>query len=194
MVAHAMTISAHESHPDTLTEPAVFSVRKAVTSTGIAVNPNSLLYHVRDLVFDRIAPLTRKFHEQGLTFKKQMVHPEVQNVCRTYEKKLKRVFQQYAQRNRNANFKGKLLDLNDFEMLLKDKHLIDALFPHGKLKQIFTFVQQDPDSSHFGGTEGEAELMYGEFLEALAAIAVYRNANPYLPFAKKLETFLEETF
>ncbi|KAG7386706.1 hypothetical protein PHYPSEUDO_015386 [Phytophthora pseudosyringae] len=158
----------------------------------------SLLACVVDLVVDKVVPLTKKFQEQGLTFKKQMIHPDVQHVCKAQEKKLKRIFSSYSQRNKNPQSRGKLLDLSDFESLLKDRRLIDALFPHGKIKQLFAFVQQDGEvggtASTINGYDADSEFVFSEFVEALSAIAVYRNANPYLPFAKKLETFFEEYF
>ncbi|KAG6602777.1 uncharacterized protein IUM83_06913 [Phytophthora cinnamomi] len=157
----------------------------------------SLLNCVVDLVVDKVVPLTKKFQEQGLTFKKQMIHPDVQYVCKAQEKKLKRIFKTYSQRNKNPQSRGKLLDLSDFESLLKDRRLIDALFPHGKIKQLVAFVQQDGDvntASGINGYDADSEFVFSEFVEALSAIAVYRNANPYLPFSKKLETFFEEYF
>ncbi|KAL4106025.1 hypothetical protein PRIC1_004079 [Phytophthora ramorum] len=158
----------------------------------------SLLLCVLDLVVDKVVPLTKKFQEQGLTFKKQMIHPDVQHVCKTQEKKLKRIFSTYSQRNKNPQSRGKLLDLSDFEGLLKDRRLIDALFPHGKIKQLVSFVQQDGEignaASSINGYDADSEFVFAEFVEALSAIAVYRNANPYLPFAKKLETFFDEYF
>eukprot|EP00644_Phytophthora_capsici_P009702 jgi/Phyca11/18330/fgenesh1_pg.PHYCAscaffold_35_\ len=88
--------------------------------------------------------------------------------------------------------------LFDFESMLKDRRLIDALFPHGKIKQLVAFVQQDGEignaASSINGYDADSEFVFSEFVEALSAIAVYRNANPYLPFAKKLETFFEEYF
>jgi len=63
---------------------------------------------------------------------------------------------------------------------------------------LVAFVQQDGEiattATSINGYEAECEFVYSEFVEALAAIAVYRNANPYLPFAKKLETFFDENF
>ncbi|CEG36393.1 uncharacterized protein PHALS_02493 [Plasmopara halstedii] len=50
----------------------------------------TLLSCVLDLVVEKVIPLTRKSQEQGLTFKKQMIYPDVQHVCKAQEKKLKR--------------------------------------------------------------------------------------------------------
>uniref|UniRef100_K3WMP1 Calponin-homology (CH) domain-containing protein n=1 Tax=Globisporangium ultimum (strain ATCC 200006 / CBS 805.95 / DAOM BR144) TaxID=431595 RepID=K3WMP1_GLOUD len=165
--------------------------------TSAAVPGLSLLAFVTELVVDKVVPLTKKFQEQGLTFKKQMIHPDVQHVCKAQEKKLKRIFTVYSQKNKNPGSRGKLMDLSDFEGLLKDRRLVDALFPYGRIKQLVSFVQQDGDMSGAAGINGydtESEFVFSEFVEALAAIAVYRNANPYLPLAKKLETFFDENF
>lgn len=161
-----------------------------------AVPGLNLLTFVTELVVEKVVPLTKKFQEQGLTFKKQMIHPDVQHVCKAQEKKLKRIFTVYSQKNKNSGSRGKLMDLGDFEGLLKDRRLVDALFPYGRIKQLVSFVQQDGDMGigGGGGYDGESEFVFSEFVEALAAIAVYRNANPYLPLAKKLETFFEENF
>lgn len=155
----------------------------------------NLLSFVTELVVERIVPLTKKFQEQGLTFKKQMIHPDVQHVCKAQEKKLKRIFTVYSQKNRNPASRGKLMDVSDFEGLLKDRRLVDALFPFGRIKQLVAFVQQDGDlGGAISGYDADSEFVFSEFVEALAAIAVYRNANPYLPLAKKLEAFFDENF
>ncbi|KAF1321070.1 hypothetical protein FI667_g12113, partial [Globisporangium splendens] len=165
--------------------------------TSAAVPGLSLLAFVTELVVDKVVPLTKKFQEQGLTFKKQMIHLDLQHVCKAQEKKLKRIFTAYSQKNKNPGSRGKLMDLNDFEGLLKDRRLVDALFPYGRIKQLVSFVQQDGDIGGAAGINGydtESEFVFSEFVEALAAIAVYWNANPYLPLAKNLETFFDENF
>ncbi|TMW62682.1 hypothetical protein Poli38472_005300 [Pythium oligandrum] len=176
-------------------DPGGFVNPLVAGTLGVGIGA-TLLLHVIELVVDKIVPLTKKSQEQGLMFKKQMVHPDVQYVCKTQEKKLKRVFVAYSQKNKNPNSRGKLMDLNDFETLLKDRRLVDALFPYGKVKQLVSFVQQDGDLSAMGGGgyDSDTEFVFTEFLEALAAIAVFRNANPYLPLAKKLEMFFDEYF
>lgn len=184
---------------EALTRVAFHNLQRRKDSSAVSASESTSLFAcVTELVIERVVPLTKKFQEQGLAFKKQMIHPEVQNVCKAQEKKLKRVFGIYSQRNKNPNSRGKLMDLVDFESLLKDRRLIDALFPHGRIKQLVAFVQQDGEiattSSSINGYEAECEFVYSEFIEALAAISIYRNANPYLPFAKKLETFFDENF
>ncbi|RLN96600.1 hypothetical protein BBJ28_00000146 [Nothophytophthora sp. Chile5] len=196
----ALTRVAHHNYLKQRDSAGQVANLMAISGNGSLVNAagSSFLSCVVDLVVDKVVPLTKKFQEQGLTFKKQMIHPDVQHVCKAQEKKLKRVFNTYSQKNKNPQSRGKLLDLSDFEGLLKDRRLIDALFPHGKIKQLVAFVQQDGEigntASSINGYDAESEFVFSEFVEALSAIAVYRNANPYLPFAKKLETFFEEYF
>ena len=42
-------------------------------------------------------------------------------------------------------------------------------------------------------TTADEEMVYMEYLEALAAVACYKNLNPYVTLEKKLESFLVET-
>lgn len=39
----------------------------------------------------------------------------------------------------------------------------------------------------------EDEMSYLEFLEALSAVASYKNANPYRPFSQRLQQFLHNS-
>lgn len=175
--------------------PGGVETRRNDAAAAAVVPGITLLAFVTELVVERVVPLTKKFQEQGLTFKKQMIHPDVQHVCKAQEKKLKRIFTVYSQKNKNPSSRGKLMDVSDFEGLLKDRRLVDALFPYGRIKQLMSFVQQDGDTGgSISGYDAESEFVFSEFVEALAAIAVYRNANPYLPLAKKLEAFFDENF
>ncbi|EGB01983.1 hypothetical protein AURANDRAFT_69307 [Aureococcus anophagefferens] len=64
-------------------------------------------------------------------------------------------------------------------------------FPAGSARKVFQDVQLGEDSA--GSTEvggGGESMIYPEFLEALGAIAVYKNTNPYISLQDKLETFL----
>ena len=41
------------------------------------------------------------------------------------------------------------------------------------------------------GREDESELTYQEFLEGLAAIAIFRDPDPYVPLGTKVQRFVE---
>ena len=43
-----------------------------------------------------------------------------------------------------------------------------------------------------GAESDREELLYGEFVESVAAVAAYRKVNPYIPFYQRLEKFLAD--
>ena len=43
-----------------------------------------------------------------------------------------------------------------------------------------------------GAESDREELLYGEFVESIAAVAAYRKVNPYIPFYQRLEKFLAD--
>ncbi|RHZ25130.1 hypothetical protein DYB37_001511 [Aphanomyces astaci] len=136
---------------------------------------------VKDLMEARLMPLASAIERQGIgSFKRLLRQPDVVAVIRAHDKKLKRLFAFHASEKR-----GKFMTLAEFEGWLKEQRLIDALFPFPKIKQLFYAVQQDTSDS-----EGDLELIFAEFVEALAAVAVYRNPNPYLSLSSRLEAFL----
>lgn len=70
--------------------------------------------------------------------------------------------------------------------LMEDSALTDKA-----TRDIFAAVQQlgdDPDGATGSGlasTGGDAELVYSEFLEALAAVACFKMCNPYVPIDQR---------
>ena len=50
--------------------------------------------------------------------------------------------------------------------------------------------EEEAGSADVGG--GDDEMIYMEYLEALAAIACYKYLNPYVPLHTKLEEFLTD--
>ncbi|ETW10304.1 hypothetical protein H310_00644 [Aphanomyces invadans] len=136
---------------------------------------------VKELIEVRLMPVASAIERQGIgSFKRQLRQPDVVSVLRAHDKKLKRLFAFHACEKR-----GKFMTLAEFEGWLKEQRLIDALFPHTRIKQLFYAVQQDT-------TDGEVdlELIFAEFVEALAAVAVFRNPNPYVSLSSRLESFL----
>lgn len=57
------------------------------------------------------------------------------------------------------------------------------------LKRIFGNVQDDEGNE--GDEAGdENELVFTEFLEVMCASAIYRYPDPFIPIAKRLDTFM----
>ncbi|KAF0691544.1 Aste57867_17256 [Aphanomyces stellatus] len=142
---------------------------------------------VKEVVEMRLLPVAQSIDKQGIgSFKRQLRQPDVQSVLRSHDKKLKRLFAFHASEKR-----GKFMTLAEFEGWLKEQRLVDGQFPHHRIKTLFFAVQQDTATSS-GDGEGDPELIFAEFVEAVAAVAVFRNPNPYASLAGRLESFLND--
>ncbi|KAH9190520.1 hypothetical protein AeNC1_007510 [Aphanomyces euteiches] len=138
---------------------------------------------VKELLDARLLPVAAAVERQSIgSFKRQLRQQDVQAVLRAHDKRLKRAFAFHASMKG-----GKFMSLGEFEGWLKEQRLIDTVFPHTKIKQLFQAVQQDAADS-----DADLELIFAEFVEAIAAVAVFRNPNPYIPLATRLETFLAD--
>ncbi|OQR93956.1 hypothetical protein ACHHYP_01986 [Achlya hypogyna] len=147
-------------------------------------SPPNLVTMVTDLVTNRLLPLASELEKQSLTtFKRQLGATDVQAVLRSHDKKLKKVFAFYAVEHR-----GKRMNLPEFEAWLKDQHLCDATFPFQRAKQLFLSAMHHSDTAN----EMDLELLFGEFVEAVVAVAVYRNPNPYASLAERLQVFFND--
>lgn len=52
-------------------------------------------------------------------------------------------------------------------------------------RKIFAAVQQAGDAEEGPDTGGDAELVYSEFLESLAAVSCFKMCNPYMPLDQR---------
>ena len=75
------------------------------------------------------------------------------------------------------------------------------MFNKQDLDNVFTMIQQDghdvvlavdASAAIEGIRHAEIQLTYSEYVEGLAAIAVYRDPDPYKPLAVKMEMFLKQ--
>merc|ERR1712176_683132 len=88
------------------------------------------------------------------------------------------------------------MDIKSFLLMLKDSGILTRRgdlrndFPEESAKLVFQEVQleEDEDSSDVGG--GDDEMIWMEFVEAIAATACYKFVNPYIPLHNKLEDLL----
>merc|ERR1711865_345516 len=127
-------------------------------------------------------------------WRKLIAHPSVKEVFFTYRKELEELFTEYA-----GEDESKLMSAMEFRDILSDKRLFDDAFSKDDLFDVFSKIQQDDDAmisgdkdatisgKDAGNRQDEMELTYSEFLEGLAAICVFRDPDPYIPLAGKLE-------
>ena len=80
------------------------------------------------------------------------------------------------------------MSLNDFLKFLKDTKIAGARLGVPAMVDIFSCVQEE------GSSENASDTMdYQEFLEAMAACAVYMDPSPYLSLPHKVLEFLKHT-
>lgn len=90
------------------------------------------------------------------------------------------------------------LSLDDFVDLLDERQLVTQACSMDDVALIFKRIQNDQDAGPSitflaGGAAdsgGDSQLTYSEFIEALAAVAVYRSPDPFVKLAVKLEAFI----
>ncbi|KDO20359.1 hypothetical protein SPRG_21294 [Saprolegnia parasitica CBS 223.65] len=158
-----------------------------VSAAATTDAPPSLVGSVTDFVESKLLKLAAERAKQSLTlFKRQLGASDVQAVVRAADKKLKKVFAFYAVEHR-----AKSMNLAEFSNWLKDRHLIDAIFPVARAKLVFLSAMHHTEAT-VASNDLELDLTFGEFIEAVVAVAVYRNPNPYLPLADRLHLFFND--
>ncbi|EQC29632.1 hypothetical protein SDRG_12636 [Saprolegnia diclina VS20] len=175
-------LSTHE-FAEAIVRVAHHLSQKAATTDA----PPSLVGSVTDFVETKLLKLASEREKQNLTlFKRQLGASDVQAVVRAADKKLKKVFAFYAVEHR-----AKSMNLAEFSNWLKDQRLIDAIFPFPRAKLVFLSAMHHTEAI-VSSNDLELDLTFGEFIEAVVAVAVYRNPNPYLPLADRLHLFFND--
>eukprot|EP00455_Lapot_gusevi_P006657 TRINITY_DN12845_c0_g1_i8.p1 TRINITY_DN12845_c0_g1~~TRINITY_DN12845_c0_g1_i8.p1 ORF type:complete len:109 (-),score=8.15 TRINITY_DN12845_c0_g1_i8:398-724(-) len=83
------------------------------------------------------------------------------------------------------------MNFEGFMGFCRDAKISNSLLPASKLPAIFNNVQHETAASQNELDNSDAtELAFEEFLEALAAICVFRNADPYIPLHQRLHSFI----
>ena len=105
------------------------------------------------------------------------------------------------------------MDSKEFLKFVRDRQLINNSLSETELFQVFAKVQDDEgafhssvgalgldEHGHDDGIKGfklssklgklDVELTYPEFLEAIAAISIFKDPDPYIPLKQKIESFL----
>lgn len=148
-------------------------------------------------------------------FRAEVAGLEVRQVFKKYRPQLQRVFEWYAAQNKQSESRKTqpclantrdwgltktlgcaadldnvgAMDVNDFLKLLRHTQLLDAHLTPLVAKQIFAQTQLE---EAFGDEEqeesaggGEDAMVYSEFIEAVAAVALYKLCSPYICVPKR---------
>mmetsp|Transcript_58765 Transcript_58765/g.187528 ORF Transcript_58765/g.187528 Transcript_58765/m.187528 type:complete len:206 (+) Transcript_58765:746-1363(+) len=131
-------------------------------------------------------------------FRNKLSEPLVSDVMTSYRTNLSKIFNSFSgadvSSNASAN-KTNSMNLKELSILLKKVGLMQKGFTMRDVTQIFQLVQDSGDDGGDDGGEGDdddSELVFTEFLECIACISIFRDPNPYIPFYKRLGTFLEK--
>eukprot|EP01062_Namystynia_karyoxenos_P017729 TRINITY_DN16559_c0_g4_i1.p1 TRINITY_DN16559_c0_g4~~TRINITY_DN16559_c0_g4_i1.p1 ORF type:complete len:1562 (+),score=477.32 TRINITY_DN16559_c0_g4_i1:593-4687(+) len=88
----------------------------------------------------------------------------------------------------------KYMSIKDFGGLVQEMNLIDASLSHEQVRTVFVKMQDIENDVTVGIVRGEHNLIYREYVECMAALAMYKTPAPYLPFCRKVHRFLEQWF
>ena len=133
------------------------------------------------------------------SFRGEVSMDEVQNVFKAFRTQLRKIFLHYAKTPEllpGQPSREPSLDVKNFLAMLKDGGILTRKgdlrndFPEESAKVVFQEVQLEEDSNTADVGGGDDEMIWMEFLEAIAAIACYKFVNPYIPLHNKLEDFL----
>ena len=141
-------------------------------------------------------------------FRAELKDDSVKGIFRRHRDQLQKLFKTYA--------KGDgAMDTNEFLKFVRDRQLINNSFSEEEFYNVFNKVQDEEGAFHaavgslgldeHGHDEGikgfklssklrklDQELSYTEFLEGIAAIAIYKDPDPYVPLKQKIDTFLTQ--
>lgn len=153
-----------------------------VQSQGKPLERN-LSQALSSLIVDSILP--KAMSSSRLEFKRLVSHPQVQDLVTSPQtaKFLSKVYRYYCS--------GTTMLKGDFMHMLLDLQLVDKSMNKAEVMSIFSEVQDDD----LNGPDETGEVMsFGEFCDALCAIAMFKFPHPMQSLSHKLQRFLNNTF
>ena len=179
--------------------PASYWVHGIVTlAMARSYRPNtSLAACLARTLADYVLPNACKSNTDS--FRGEVSMDEVQNVFKAFRASLRKVFLHYTKTPEllpGQPSREPSLDIKSFMQMMQDSGVLTRKgdlrndFPEESAKIVFQEVQLEEESNTADVGGGDDEMIWMEFLEAVAAIACYKFVNPYIPLHSKLEDFL----
>jgi hypothetical protein len=130
-------------------------------------------------------------------FRRSLRTEEMQSVLKKHESNLMSTFKKYAQaelshKAASATFGDvhkDTINYSEFSVFMKDKKLLDATLSNKMVVGIFNNVQSEAEAVSEDDMMA-LEMDYGEFCEAIIAIAAWKMPSPFLAFDQRVDTFL----
>ncbi|CEO95815.1 hypothetical protein PBRA_004528 [Plasmodiophora brassicae] len=129
-------------------------------------------------------------------FREDICSVKVRDVFDRYRSCLKCIFRYYASGGKNPKkserrekswIKDDTISMTNFHLLVKECAWVDATFSLSHVGVIFNNIQRMEEDE---AADVHTELVYDEFIEGLAAIAVMKIPNPYVELDTRIEDFI----
>ena len=116
------------------------------------------------------------------SFRKNIGSEEMNDVFKRFQRPLKLIFAHYASKGTKLAYVTSMHP-NEFVTLMKDT-VCSPTLQTNQVQSILNCVQEIETG------EGESDMVYSEYLEAIACVCVYIDPNPYIPMHKKVSSFI----
>eukprot|EP01062_Namystynia_karyoxenos_P004934 TRINITY_DN11741_c0_g1_i1.p1 TRINITY_DN11741_c0_g1~~TRINITY_DN11741_c0_g1_i1.p1 ORF type:complete len:1059 (+),score=355.31 TRINITY_DN11741_c0_g1_i1:69-3179(+) len=121
-------------------------------------------------------------YSDASVFKSSLRDPLAMAVLRRRSSDMAKVFRHYA--SLEMAEKSNSISLKEFMRLMMDCRVVDEVCTHHALQQIFVKMQDEDD-----GAAGQMEMHFHEFVDAVCAVAAFKNPAPFLPVHIRIQRF-----
>jgi hypothetical protein len=90
--------------------------------------------------------------------------------------------------SKKKSAKDDSMNLDEFKLMVQECAWVDATFSLAHVQSIFHNIQRMEEKD---ASEANTELVYDEFIEGIAAIAVMKIPNPYVEVDTRIDDFIQ---
>jgi hypothetical protein len=163
-------------------------------SHGKYQDEKSFYKKIKKLVEHHVLPHAQRSDVDS--FRRNMKTEEMALVLKKHENNLLSTFKKYAQAELSHGVQSTFgdvskdtINVNEFNVFMKEKKLLDSSLSNKMVLGIFNNVQSEGDALNENDLES-LEMDYGEFTEAIIAIAAWKMPSPFLAFDQRVDMFL----
>jgi len=179
--------TAFVNNPDKELTTAEFGEALIRVAIGRFNKSGSSKARLNKMLKDHVLPYAMLCESDHL--RQQLALPEVREVMVRHRPNMRQLYNKYAVED--VSLEGKLhaatMNIREVEMMFKEAQLLQAgtNITAQTLRFIFGTVQDTE-----GADDDETELNFPEFVEFMGAAAMWRDPNPFIPYHKRLDSFL----
>eukprot|EP00474_Spongospora_subterranea_P001128 CRZ01586.1 hypothetical protein [Spongospora subterranea] len=158
----------------------------------LAIKKYAKPYSVADRLVLLMETFVLKNAMRSERFREELCSVKVKDVFDRNRACLKCIFRYYAAGGKKPKGKRKTaqddsMSLAEFKLMVQECAWVDATFSLSHVQSIFNNIQRTDDEE---ASEVNTELVYDEFIEGIAAIAVMKIPNPYVEIDTRIEDFI----